>query len=164
MDKIREEFENILNIESPKNERHIIEGYDFYKDDELQKRFDDFTIGCKSRNEEIKRLRYLINPDAPDKYFNDLLDNISKQELQAEIKKLQEGLQTIIDLGFDNDEFEKSHQLKGLIAELIQIAKKTLEGKFCHMCHGYGWNIVNKETGEARFCPVCNKQALKENE
>ena len=74
MDKIREEFEK---------EYDVIEF-------RLDSDFPVFEAGYKARDEEIKRLRYLISPDAPDKYFNDLLDNISKQELQEEIKKLRD--------------------------------------------------------------------------
>ena len=88
----------------------------------------------------------------------------SLKSRDEEIKKLKDGLQTIIDLGFDNDGFETIMNLKGLIAELVQIAKKTIEGKFCHMCHGYRWNIVDKETGEAQYCPVCNQEHLKDGE
>ena len=108
---------------------------------------------------EMMTLQSCILPkDDPIKEFAFILYK-SRDE---EIKKLRDGLQTIIDLGFDNDGFETIMNLKGLIAELVQIAKKTIEGKFCHMCHGYRWNIVDKETGEAQYCPVCNQEHLKD--
>lgn len=51
------------------------------------------------------------------------------KDCDEEIKKLKEALQMIVDLGFDNDGFEKPIKLKGLIAELVQIAKKALKGE-----------------------------------
>ena len=72
-------------------------------------------------------------------------------------EELKAGLQTIIDLGFDNDGFETVSSLKGLIGELVEIAKSTLAGNFCSVCHGYGWTIIDKKTGEGRHCPICKK-------
>ena len=74
-----------------------------------------------------------------------------------EVKNLKQGLQTIINLGFDNDGFETVSGLKGLIAEIVEIARSTLKGEFCSVCHGYGWTIIDKETGEVRYCPNCKK-------
>ncbi len=81
-----------------------------------------------------------------------------------EVKNLKQGLQTIINLGFDNDGFETVSGLKGLIAEIVEIARSILKGEFCSVCHGYGWTIIDKETGEVRYCPNCKKAQGQEME
>ena len=95
--------------------------------------------------------------------ISDIIKIWNTRSRDEEIKKLREAIQTIIDLGFDNDGFEEASKLKGLIAELVQIAKSTLDGTFCDMCHGYKWNIIDKETGEAENCPKCNKPSKEKN-